>query len=138
MQTYCRSPLPFIAPLVFGTLTLGGIGIALFAAKPVRYETVIGGVICLAMLACFYWFAVWSISKPAVQIIDNSLEVRGVLGRLYRIRDVNEFELVLSNTRIGFRRKGAQDIMIDKAQFSKRTWFALENHLRQLPFSDLA
>lgn len=138
MQTYCRSPLPFIVPLVFGTLTLGGIGIALVAAKPVRFETVIGGVICLAILACFYWFAVWSISKPAVQIIDNRLEVRGVLGRLYRIKDVNDFELVVSDTWIGFRRKGTQDIMLNKAQFSKRTWLALENHLRQLPFSGVA
>jgi len=135
MNVYFRSPVPFIAPLIFGTLMLGGMGIALVAVSPMSAGAVLGGIVCLAMLASIYWFTVWSVSNPAVQVIDDRLEVRGVFGHLYRIDPINEFELVLSNSWVGFRRKGDQDITIDKARFSKKTWLALESQLRQLPFA---
>lgn len=134
MKTYFPSLLQFIVPLFFGTLILGGIGIVLVVASQIRAGAVIGGIVCLAIVACFYWFALWSISKPAVQIMDTRVEVRDVFGRLHRFNDVHDYELVLNNTWIGFRQKGAQDVMIDKARFSKKTWLELVNHLRQLPF----
>jgi hypothetical protein len=55
MKTYFPSLLQFIVPLFFGTLTLGGMGIALVVVSPIRTVAVIGGIVCLAIVACFYW-----------------------------------------------------------------------------------
>ncbi|HET7395298.1 MAG TPA: hypothetical protein VFK12_02550, partial [Gammaproteobacteria bacterium] len=110
MKIHFRSPISFIVPIASVTLILGSLGIGSIAAG--RTETVIAGMICLVILSSLYWFAISLMMKPAVIINDKQLLVCGVLGRKYKIDEIWEYHLVINRNWIGFRRSGAQDVIL--------------------------
>lgn len=135
MKTHFRSPIPFIVPVASGTLILGALGIGSIASA--RTETVITGILCFVILSSIYWFTISLVMKPAVIIDDKQLLVSRVFGRKYKIDEIEKYHLVIDRNWIGFRRSGAQDVILDRNRFSKKTWIALESDLRQLPFAEI-
>jgi len=138
MKEYFVSKLWLLAMLIAQLLPLFFLGVMAYAsiATGVGYKA-IAGFLILALIAAMLWWLTLPAYTPAVRISDSRIEVRGFFG-LRTVEDVNTYTLVLASTWIGFRRKGRNDIIVDKGPFSKSTWESLRTHVQQLPFAHLA
>lgn len=135
MKEYFQSPMPYLPGLLFGTFIFGAMGITFITAtEPLK---VVFGFICLSILGGFYWLVYVLVRHATVRIAGESIQVRGLMGRLHYIQNVREYSLVLSNDWIGFRRPGSGDIMLEQRRFPKEAWSKLEQELRQLPFASI-
>lgn len=131
MKEYFVNPAHFIVQSVFMTLVLGALAFgSISTGDP---EKIVIGIICFLVLVGIYGWALSQVKRPAIRIEGDSVTVRGVWGRVQKVEDVREWHLVVSNTWIGFRRAGQQDVIIDRGRFSRRMWFDLEARLRALP-----
>ena len=135
MKNYFVNPVPFIVQSVFMTFIFGVLGFGSLSTGAA--EKSLAGMACLLILAMFYWWAVFQVKTPAVRIEGNSVTVRGIYGRTRKIDDVKSCHLVVSNTWVGLRRAGHQDVIIDSGRFSRVTWHNLLEQLRKLPMGGM-
>lgn len=118
-----------------GTGMLGGLALAAFLSGDLTKAAI--GFVPICMLACMYGWVWRQTRHPALQTDGRRVQVRGTLGRDYDIEDIGQYTLVLGSDWVGIRRKGDQDIMIDKNRFSRRDWEHVVTHLRTLPFEQI-
>src|SRR5688572_24659430 len=113
-----------LSPLAMGGLRSGTSGGILF------------GLALVGTLGVFYGNVIRRRLQPLLLIEGNRIVIqRGKRQEI--IQDAGDYELVLNKSWLGFRRCGAQDIMIGENELSAKSWTALVAHLSTLPFSNI-
>ena len=113
------------------------IGVMAYASlrTGVDYKVVTGCLI-LALVAALLWWVSFPLRKPLVRISGERIEVINPFGAIRTVENPRDYTLVLANDWVGFRRKGHNDIMVEKGRFySKRTWESLVDDIQKLPFA---
>lgn len=125
-------PIQSIPVLMIGAVAYGSL------RTGVGYK-VITGLIVLALVGALLWWISFPLRKPLVRISDERIEVLNPLGALRTAENPRGYTLVLASDWVGFRRKGHNDIMVEKGRFySRKTWEAFVRDVQKLPFAAMA
>ncbi len=131
---YHASIMRLIPGLVLVTVVLGAFATAGFSSG--ERNGFFLAIPSLGALVVFYGFTIRRYIQPRVLIESDRVLIQRGKSRVI-IQELGKYQLVLSRGWLGFRRNGAQDIMLDQADFSARSWGALVADLTALPFASV-
>ena len=72
--------------------------------------------------------------KPALIVKENAIHFNAIFGKSWRVNNISEYTLVLSNEFLAFRKSGQNDVMVDKKWFKTKQWQDLIIYLKSLAF----
>ncbi|PTU33124.1 hypothetical protein [Stenotrophobium rhamnosiphilum] len=71
---------------------------------------------------------------PHLSIQETEIQTKKFFGGKAVVEDVRNYSLVISTDWIAFRKKGQQDIIVNKAIFDAEVWEELLTDLKSMPF----
>lgn len=122
--------------VVIKILGAGFVAIILgvYAIKSSEPASIFFGLVLLGLLFILFYTG---LMHPALAIDGNKITIRASFGKKWNIENLLDYKLVLSTDFLAFRKKGQNDIMVDKDLFSNDEWKIMTDYLKSLSFEEV-